>query len=182
MESRRRDRVTKGWSIGRAARPADRYHRGSKPGVRPNCGDRSRAQFTPTACVAGMSSPPLSQPTLVQSGSAAGSLTSGLALASALIQNPQADSERASSRRPGRPEDARGGLRRGIGGGPVHHAPALQLERLAGPSAPRFATPHLASGVAPRTSLRAAEFVTRRLAEHGFLQSSGVAFPDRNWR
>ena len=50
---------------------------------------------------------------------------------------------------------ARGGPRRGIGGGPVHHAGLNKLERLAGPSVPSFATPYSWLDLTPRFSQRA---------------------------
>jgi hypothetical protein len=50
---------------------------------------------------------------------------------------------------------ARGGLRRGIGGGPVSHAKLSKLERLAGPSVPSAATPHYCLDLTPRFSERA---------------------------
>src|SRR5208282_5016543 len=87
---------------------------------------------------------------------AAGSLKSGLAL------TPGSDPETASSFLRGLRLGglvtlfvARGGPRRGIGGGPVHHAGLNKLERLAGPSAPSSATPQIASDLTPRTSLHA---------------------------
>jgi len=42
-----------------------------------------------------------------------------------------------------------------IGGGPVHHALLTELERLAGPSAPCSASPHLVPELTPRISERA---------------------------
>jgi len=50
---------------------------------------------------------------------------------------------------------ARGGPRRGIGGGPVHHAGLNKRERLADPSVPSFATPNSWFAFAPRCSQRA---------------------------
>jgi hypothetical protein len=50
---------------------------------------------------------------------------------------------------------ARGGPRRGFGGGPVHHAGLNQRERLAGPSVPSFATPNSWFDFTPRFSQRA---------------------------
>jgi len=50
---------------------------------------------------------------------------------------------------------ARGGPRRGIGGGPVHHAGLNKRERLAGPSVPSFATPNSWFAITPRFSQRA---------------------------
>jgi hypothetical protein len=50
---------------------------------------------------------------------------------------------------------ARGGPRRGIGGGPVHHAELNKYERLAGPSVPSFATPNSWFDLTPRFSQRA---------------------------
>jgi hypothetical protein len=50
---------------------------------------------------------------------------------------------------------ARGGPRRGIGGGPVRHAGLNQRERLAGPSVPSFATPNSRLAFTPRFSQRA---------------------------
>jgi hypothetical protein len=61
----------------------------------------------------------------------------------ALIQNPQ-----AAPREGLRLDDlvtlfvARGGLRRGIGGGPVQHAVLNEVECLADPPLPSSATPH----------------------------------------
>jgi len=50
---------------------------------------------------------------------------------------------------------ARGGPRRGIGGGPVHHAELNKRERLAGPSVPSFGTPNSWFDLTPRFSQRA---------------------------
>jgi len=50
---------------------------------------------------------------------------------------------------------ARGGPRRGIGGGPVHHAKLNKRERLAGPSVPNFATPNSRLAFTPRFAQRA---------------------------
>ena len=44
-----------------------------------------------------------------------------------------------------------------LGGGPVHHVRLTELERLAGPSAPCSATPHVGFDLIPRTSQRAEE-------------------------
>ena len=90
----------------------------------------------------GSSSPPSSDP-VHRAGfvRAAGSLKSGLALA------PGPDPESASSFLRGLRLGglvtlfvARGGPRRGIGGGPDHHAGLKKLERLADPSVPSYAT------------------------------------------
>jgi hypothetical protein len=74
----------------------------------------------------------------------------------ALIQNPQAAS--CGGLRLGGLVIlfvARGGPRRGIGGGPVHHVGFYKLERLAAPSVPSSATPQLTSDFTPRTLLHA---------------------------
>ena len=42
-----------------------------------------------------------------------------------------------------------------LGGGPIHHVRPTEIERLAGPSAPRSATPELDSDVTPRKAPRA---------------------------
>jgi len=89
------------------------------------------------------------QPTLEQAQPpywvirAAGSLKSGLAL------TPGSDPETASSFLRGLRLGglailfvARGGPRRGIGGGSDHHAGLNKLERLAGPTVPSSATPN----------------------------------------
>ena len=47
---------------------------------------------------------------------------------------------------------ARGGLWRGIGGGPIHHAGLNKLERLAGPSVLSFATQYCWFDLTPRFS------------------------------
>ncbi len=82
---------------------------------------------------------------------AAGSLKSGLALA------PGSDPESASSFLRGLRLGglvilfvARGGPRRGIGGGPIHHARLNKRERLAGRSVPSFATPYSWFDLTPR--------------------------------
>jgi hypothetical protein len=87
---------------------------------------------------------------------AAGSLKSGPALA------PGSEPESASSFLRGLRLGglailfvARGGPRRGIGGGPVHHAGLNKHERLAGPSVPNFATPNSWFDLTPRLSQRA---------------------------
>ena len=71
---------------------------------------------------------------------------------------------------------ARGGPRRGIGGGPVHHAGLNKRERLAGPSVPSFATPYSWFDLTPRLSQRAERRRTMRLI------SMGLAECDPKWR
>src|SRR4051794_13697395 len=58
-----------------------------------------------------------------------------------------------------------------MGGGPVRHAQLIELERLAGPSAPRSDTPHPAPDFTPRSSPRAEPRRGTRL-------STGIS-PDR---
>jgi hypothetical protein len=109
---------------------------------------------------------------------AAGSLKSGLALA------PGSDPESASSFLRGLRLGglvilfvARGGPRRGIGGGPVHHAGLNNLERLAGPSVPSSATPHAWIDLTPRSSQRAEQCCGMRLTQRECpVRQSGPAF------
>jgi hypothetical protein len=64
-----------------------------------------------------------------------------------------------------------------IGGGPIHHARPTELERLAGPSAPRLVTPHSLIELTPRTQERAE--LRRRTRSHHTARSSsssGSAF------
>ena len=59
-----------------------------------------------------------------------------------------------------RPAVARGER---IGGGPLHHARLTELERLAGPSAPRLVMPHPVPNLIPRLKERAEQrHYTRR--------------------
>jgi hypothetical protein len=69
---------------------------------------------------------------------------------------------------------ARGGLRRGIGGGPVSHAKLRKLERLAGPSVPDSAPPYSWLHLTPRFS-KCAE---RRSPARG---AQSAAPPHRWW-
>ena len=108
---------------------------------------------------------------------AAGSLKSGLAL------TPGSDPESASSYLRGLRLGglvilfvARGGPRRGIGGGPVHHAGLNKLERLAGPSVPSSATPYIWLDLTPRFLQRAEQRRTMRLTRSGCtVRQSGAA-------
>jgi hypothetical protein len=63
---------------------------------------------------------------------------------------------------------ARGGPRRGIGGGPIHHARLKKVERLAGPSVPSLATPHTEFDLPPRFLQRAERRCCMRLVQEAF--------------
>jgi len=67
---------------------------------------------------------------------------------------------------------ARGGPRRGMGGGPVHHAGLNKLERLAGPSVPSSATPQLAFDLAPCILLHAEQRSCAHLSSSSPLASA----------
>jgi hypothetical protein len=67
---------------------------------------------------------------------------------------------------------ARGGPRRGMGGGPVHHAGLNKLERLAGPSVPSSATPQLAFDFAPCILLHAEQLSCAHLSSSSPLASA----------
>ena len=106
---------------------------------------------------------------------AACSLKSGLAL------TPGSDPESASSYLRGLRLGglvilfvARGGPRRGIGGGPVHHAGLNKLERLAGPSVPSSAAPYIWLDLTPR-------FLQRRAAPGHAPNSIRMHSPSK-WR
>ena len=72
---------------------------------------------------------------------------------------------------------ARGGPRRGIGGGPVHHAGLNKLERLAGRSVPSSATPYSWLDLTPRFLQRAEQCWGMRLPQWGCtVCQSGAAF------
>ena len=116
------------------------------------------------------------QPTLEQTQPscwgirAAGSLKSGLAL------TPGSDPDTASSFLRGLRLGglvilfvARGGPRRGIGGGPAHHAGLNQRERLAGASVPSFVTPNPRFDLTPCSSQRAELSFYTRLLERAHL-------------
>ena len=101
----------------------------------------------------------------------------------ALIQNP-----RAASRGKLRLDGliilfvACDGPRRGIGGGPVHHAGLNRHERLADPSVPSFATPNSWFDLTPRFSQRAERRRrTRRLRHaHSATERAAVELIETN--
>ena len=65
-----------------------------------------------------------------------------------------------------------------LGGGPVRHVRLTELDRLAGPSAPRYDTPHLGADITPRISQRAEKcWFVRYLAAPPSPEAGGSAFP-----
>ena len=105
-----------------------------------------------------MSSPPLSEPGHCAGlfFQAAGSFVSGLALASGSGSGSVSiPVRRGSSWRPGQPVAASGSSQRANWRWSRPPRRLTQLERLAGPSAPRLVTPHSLIDLTPRTQERA---------------------------
>jgi len=92
----------------------------------------------------------------------------------ALVQNPQAvpceEARLGSLAIPSRPALARGER---VSGGPVRHARLTELERLAGPSAPYSAAPHLVTSFRALKSVPSSGLVCASLAAPRSLSSSG---------